>query len=31
MSDFYQYFKENMESMGLRAAQSLFGSVSTLL
>ena len=29
MSDFYHYFKENMESMGLPAPQSLFGSVTT--
>ena len=29
MSDFYQYFKENMESMGLPAPQSLFGSVTS--
>jgi hypothetical protein len=29
MPDFYQYFKENMESMGLPAPQSLFGSVTS--
>ena len=27
MSDFYKYFKENMESLGLPAPESLFGSV----
>lgn len=26
MSKFYQYFKENMESLGLAAPESLFGS-----
>ncbi|WP_041742650.1 hypothetical protein [Collimonas fungivorans] len=27
MSDFYDYFKENMEGLGLPAPRSLFGSV----
>lgn len=27
MSQFYKYFKENMESMGLPAPESLFGSL----
>lgn len=29
MSDFYKYFKENMESMGLPAPATLFGSVTS--
>jgi len=29
MSSFYQYFKENMESMGLPAPQTLFSSVTS--
>jgi hypothetical protein len=29
MSDFYRYFKENMDSLGLRAPESLFGSLTT--
>lgn len=29
MSDFYKYFKENMEGMGLPAPETLFGSVTT--
>lgn len=28
MADFYTYFKENMESLGLPAPQGLFGSLS---
>lgn len=28
MSDFYKYFKENMEGLGLPAPESLFGSMS---
>lgn len=27
MSDFYRYFKENMDSLGLPAPETLFGSV----
>lgn len=27
MSDFYKYFKENMEGLGLPAPESLFGSI----
>jgi len=26
MSDFYKYFKENMEALGLPAPESLFGN-----
>lgn len=29
VSEFYQYFKENMESMGLPAPQTLFGSLTS--
>lgn len=29
MSDFYQYFKENMESLGLPAPASSFGTLQT--
>jgi len=29
MSDFYKYFKENMEALGLPAPESLFGSVQS--
>lgn len=29
MSEFYRYFKENMESMGLPAPETLFGSLTT--
>ncbi|WP_342653563.1 hypothetical protein [Pseudomonas sp. F3-2] len=29
MSSFYEYFKENMEGMGLPAPESLFGSVTS--
>jgi hypothetical protein len=29
MSDFYKYFKENMESLGLPAPETLFGTVQT--
>jgi hypothetical protein len=29
MSDFYKYFKENMDALGLAAPQSLYGSVVT--
>jgi hypothetical protein len=29
MSDFYRYFKENMDGLGLLAPESLFGSVQT--
>jgi hypothetical protein len=29
MSDFYRYFKENMDSLGLPAPESLFGSLTT--
>nr|WP_314576092.1 hypothetical protein [uncultured Pseudomonas sp.] len=29
MSDFYKYFKENMEGMGLPAPETLFGSVTS--
>lgn len=29
MSDFYDYFKENMESLGLPAPASLFGSIQS--
>lgn len=29
MSDFYIYFKENMESLGLPAPETLFGTVQT--
>jgi hypothetical protein len=28
MSEFYRYFKENMEALGLPAPESLFGSVT---
>lgn len=31
MPSFYDYFRENMESLGLPAPQSLFGSVSTAI
>jgi hypothetical protein len=29
MSDFYKYFKENMDALGLAAPESLYGSVVT--
>ncbi|MET0267025.1 MAG: hypothetical protein ABW202_15585 [Duganella sp.] len=29
MSDFYRYFKENMEALGLPAPESLFGTLQT--
>lgn len=29
MSDFYKYFKENMDSLGLPAPETLFGSLTT--
>lgn len=29
MSDFYKYFKENMDSLGLPAPETLFGSVQS--
>ena len=29
MSDFYKYFKENMDALGLPAPESLFGTAST--
>lgn len=29
MSDFYKYFKENMEALNLPAPDSLYGSIST--
>lgn len=29
MSEFYRYFKENMDGLGLPAPESLFGSLST--
>ncbi|MBQ5949914.1 hypothetical protein [Massilia sp. ST3] len=29
MSDFYKYFKENMDALGLPAPESLFGSVQS--
>lgn len=29
MSEFYKYFKENMESMGLPAPETLFGSLTS--
>ena len=29
MPDFYKYFKENMESLGLPAPETLFGTVQT--
>jgi len=29
MSDFYKYFKQNMDGLGLPAPESLFGSVQT--
>lgn len=29
MSEFYKYFKENMDGLGLPAPESLFGSVQT--
>lgn len=29
MSDFYKYFKENMEDLGLPAPETLFGSVQS--
>lgn len=31
MTDFYRYFKENMEALGLPAPESLFGSLQTAL
>lgn len=31
MSDFYKYFKENMEALNLAAPESLFGSTQTAL
>ncbi len=31
MSDFYKYFKENMESLGLPAPETLFGSLQAAI
>ena len=31
MSEFYRYFKENMEALGLPAPESLFGNLQTAL